>query len=501
MTAPARLPALWRLVLLQGTVAAASLVVEIVAGRVLAPYVGMSLYTWTAVIAVVLAGFSAGHWIGGRIAEGSPERALRLTGWAMAAAAVATALAVPLLRAVAGPVLGALEDPLWAIVALTVLAFFLPSLFAGIPAPVLARVALLARPERAGRALGAIFAAGAVGAIAGTLLAGFLFVSWIGSLGTLAAVTGVYALAALLFLRDGGRAAAGIATALLAAAPAGWTLLGPDPCDRESDYFCIRVVDVSADPERPVRLMVLDHLAHGVSARDLPQVMFTEHTAMLDRLGRARMGQGPARAFFIGGGSYSVPRAWAARAPAPAMTVAEIDPAVTATAVDAFWVDPGTVEILHEDARRALARRPERYDVILGDAFTDIAVPAHLVTEEFFRLVADRLAPGGAYLMNVIDHADRLEALAAIVATLRAVFPVVEVWAERRAAGPGERRVFVVLAATTPTAEALFRTRAPGPFVFGRLSERWVGELLEGRAVERLTDDHAPIARLMRWAD
>ena len=40
---------------------AASLTVEIVAGRMLAPYVGMSLYTWTSVIAVVLAGFSAGH--------------------------------------------------------------------------------------------------------------------------------------------------------------------------------------------------------------------------------------------------------------------------------------------------------------------------------------------------------------------------------------------------------------------------------------------------------
>jgi hypothetical protein len=54
---------------LQGVVSAASLVVEIVAGRMLAPHVGMSLYTWTAVIAVVLAGFSVGHWWGGRLAN------------------------------------------------------------------------------------------------------------------------------------------------------------------------------------------------------------------------------------------------------------------------------------------------------------------------------------------------------------------------------------------------------------------------------------------------
>jgi hypothetical protein len=56
-----RIPPLWLLVFLQTVVSAASLVVEIVAGRMLAPYVSMSLYTWTAVIAVVLAGFSVGH--------------------------------------------------------------------------------------------------------------------------------------------------------------------------------------------------------------------------------------------------------------------------------------------------------------------------------------------------------------------------------------------------------------------------------------------------------
>ncbi|MCB2099553.1 MAG: fused MFS/spermidine synthase, partial [Rhodobacterales bacterium] len=47
---------------------AGGLTVEIVAGRMIAPYVGMSLYTWTAIIAVVLAGLSVGHWIGGRLA-------------------------------------------------------------------------------------------------------------------------------------------------------------------------------------------------------------------------------------------------------------------------------------------------------------------------------------------------------------------------------------------------------------------------------------------------
>src|SRR3546814_6132496 len=109
------------------------------------------------------------------------------------------------------------------------------------------------------------------------------------------------------------------------------------------------------------------------------------------------MGQRPFSAFFIGGGSYSIPRAWAALDPRIAVTVAEIDPAVTAVAVSDFWFDPASAHILHDDARRALLSDPARYDVVIGDAFTDIAVPAHLVTREFFALVRERLAPGGVY--------------------------------------------------------------------------------------------------------
>ena len=54
------------LIVSQVLVSAGALILEIVAGRMLAPYVGMSVYTWTAVIAVVLAGLSAGA-LGGKL--------------------------------------------------------------------------------------------------------------------------------------------------------------------------------------------------------------------------------------------------------------------------------------------------------------------------------------------------------------------------------------------------------------------------------------------------
>ena len=51
-----------------------SLVIEMVAGRILAPFVGVSLYTWTSIIGVILAGISVGAYIGGRLVDRYPYR-------------------------------------------------------------------------------------------------------------------------------------------------------------------------------------------------------------------------------------------------------------------------------------------------------------------------------------------------------------------------------------------------------------------------------------------
>jgi spermidine synthase len=246
--------------------------------------------------------------------------------------------------------------------------------------------------------------------------------------------------------------------------------------------------------------MVLDHLAHGIGAAQMPMTQFTEHTAMLDALARLRAPRPEFTSFHIGGGTYSVPRAFATRGAGP-ITVAEIDPAVTQMAVESFWFDPETATVLHEDARRALLTRPDdRYDVILGDAFTDVVVPVHLITREFFQLARDRLTPGGTFLMNVIDYEDRLRAVSSVVATLQEVFPVVEVWTHQVPPVPGSRMVFVVVAGDAPTPADSIHVPAPEVMRFGALADGMVRQLADTRGLI-LTDDFAPIDRLMGRLD
>jgi hypothetical protein len=83
-----------------------------------------------------------------------------------------------------------------------------------------------------------------------------------------------------------------------------------------------------------------------------------------------------------------------------------IDGEVTQVARDDFGlVDAPAVDIIEKEARPVLQDRPkgERYDVLLGDAFGDIAIPYHLVMREFDDLAASRLKPDGVYLVNVLD--------------------------------------------------------------------------------------------------
>ncbi|MCL4676123.1 MAG: fused MFS/spermidine synthase, partial [Pararhodobacter sp.] len=362
-------------------------------------------------------------------------------------------------------------------------------------------IAVVHHPERRGRALGAMFAAGAWGAILGTLAAGFVFISWLGSTGTLAVVAGVYALLGLqsLVAAGGLRAiAAGGAGLVL---PLGLTvqaLMLPNPCTVESDYFCIRVIDVSASAAAPERLMVLDHLVHGAAFRNDPREMITPHAMMLDGLARLRMAErADWSAYFIGGGSYSVPRAWQTFDPAPRVTVAEIDPMVTQVATGSFWYRPGDDRIVHADARLILLREPETYDVVIGDAFSDIAVPQHLITREFFELVQRRLNPGGVYLMNIVDQNDRLDVLASVLATARAVWPSVEVWANPDHDPADNRRVFVLVAGEGPSGQSQIQSGTLFPLRAVRVAASSLDAIMDARHPIVFTDDYAPIDRLL----
>lgn len=250
---------------------AGGLTVEIVAGRLIAPYVGMSLYTWTAIIAVVLAGLSVGHWIGGLLAGAAVDRSrgLMRLSVALALACVTTLLVLVVLSDLAIALVTSGLGQVTIVIILTTTLFLLPSLFVGIVAPIVTKLAVDAAPDRVGDVLGRMFAIGTVGSIGGTLASGYLFISWVGSSGTLIAVAVLYfILAAACALLSGRRGGVAIVAVLLVSggilATAGATRGAfASRCTVESDYFCIQIDDFSQLTGRPSTLMALDNLVQS----------------------------------------------------------------------------------------------------------------------------------------------------------------------------------------------------------------------------------------------
>ncbi len=488
---------------------ACGLILEIAAGRLLAPYVGMSLYTWTAIIAVVLAGLSVGHWIGGVLAAPhvDAKRGTQRVAWALGAAAVSSAASLVLLRVVAGILVTSGLGPIIVIVVLTTALFFLPSLFVGIVSPILTKLAVDDdHHDHPGRVIGRMYALGTLGAIAGTLIAGYVFISWIGSIGTVLMVTAVYAALALFFtLADRMRLAA---LGSITLALAGLGLIGQQvqaftsPCTVESDYFCIRT-DHAPGFAPTARLMALDHLVHSINDRDQPDLLYSPYIHFVDEYAKHRLGDAAPQAYFIGGGGFTLPRAWAHVFGTQArLVVAEIDPAVTRAAEEHLWLDadaPG-LEIVHQDGRMHLQSLPPEptFDVIFGDAFHDISIPQHLVSQEFHAEIARRLKPGGFYALNVVDSGRAPDFLFALVKTLGEDFPTVEVWVEREEIGQYGRVTFVVTASLSPSLGTPVLSSQSG---LVRSWIRWPESDLNRRIaaadVPVLTDDFAPVDRLM----
>jgi predicted MFS family arabinose efflux permease len=149
---------------------AALLVLQLVAGRLLAPYIGVSLETWTAVIGVFLTGISLGNFFGGKLADRNASN--RVLGGLLIAGAVCTAGMLLPLSALRGV-------PLGPRIALAALALCLPVSFVlSLITPVAIR-ALLPDVAHTGRVVGLVYALGTLGSLAGNFLTGFVLIAYL----------------------------------------------------------------------------------------------------------------------------------------------------------------------------------------------------------------------------------------------------------------------------------------------------------------------------------
>ena len=472
------------------------LVLEIAAGRLMAPYVGVSLTTYTGIIAAILAGIALGAWVGGRAAD--VVGPLPLLGPSFVLGGVAAMASVPIVAAVGDLGLG---DGFLAIVTLAAVAFVLPAAILSAVGPVIVRATLIDLAT-SGSIVGRLSAIGTVGAITGTLLTGFVL---LGLFPTRVLIVGVGALLVVIgvvltvALARRGAVLSGV-LALAAVGVGGLALAGPSPCDTESSYYCIAVVADVNDPNG--RTLVLDRLSHAHVALDDPTGVrfgyirrFADAAGpYLDRLER------PVDVLHVGGGGFTFPRYLEATRTVTSQTVLELDPRVLAIAREQLGFAPNdAIEVLVGDARRSIERLPDtRFDLVVGDAFGGLAVPWHLTTTEFNEEVARVLRPGGMYVMNLIDYPP-LGSVRAAAATVGRTFEHVAVIAGRTVLGGQSGGNVVLVASGEPLDVAAVTARID---TWGESAETTIlaaPSEVAGFIGEApiLTDDFAPVDQLL----
>ena len=186
---------LWRPNLIVFISSACIMVLELVAERIAAPYIGSSLYTWTSIIGVILAGISLGNYVGGWMAD--RWASLRLLGKIFILSGLAS------LNILVMNGFNIQFSSNWSIIVqslvLIAVLFFLPAFLLGTISPVVAKLSMT-DINRTGRTIGRIYAAGSVGSIVGTFITGFFLTFLFDTHTIIWGVGGILVLMGFLFI-------------------------------------------------------------------------------------------------------------------------------------------------------------------------------------------------------------------------------------------------------------------------------------------------------------
>ena len=524
-----------------------TLILEILAGRILAPFIGVSLYTWTSIIGVVLAGISLGNYLGGRIADRWPNR--RTLGVLLVAGGLASLAILPLINIATAIPSGDLIDAsnrlggvlpldraavlILRIVIINALIFLPPSLILGMVSPVVIKLTLRDLAHSGGL-VGKVYALSTLGSILGTFATGFALIDLFGTRMIVLGVGIVLVAMAVVFgdLLHVRKAAGPLAAGLLLVGllvPArdvraygcgfdfdcvkrsvsdGWDQATNSGCLHETAYYCIRVADASSTGD--VKELILDHLVHSYNKLDDPNYLqygyIKVYAEIADYLA-SRVPDRALRVLYVGGGGYTLARHIEATYPNARQEIMEIDPGVTRTVYEQLGVDRSSTNIAtyNVDARLMLnqlaATSPGSYDLVIGDAFNDLSIPYHLTTREFDQQIKRVLKPGGIYLALVIDRMNGGKFIPAYTNTVLQVWPAVQVLADSDTFGTSSASTFVVAASDEAIAPSrLSDVHGQGPngsvtthIMDGAQMHAW----LENAHAPILTDDYAPVDNLI----
>ena len=403
---------------------AISMILELIASRVLSPYFGNSNIVWTSVIGIILLSCSIGNYIGGKIADrDNKEKTLKL----LIMLSAIFIMINPLIQEIILPLISTKIQniKIGAIIATTIL-FLIPSILMGTVMPIILKIKIN-NLETTGKESGKITAIGTIGGIFGTFIGGFLLIPNIGSVYILYILAIVLAIVSQLIefkIKEKNT------LIVLAVIIISFILMfvsintnnesGKNVLEKEigqtvsfdTQYGRVLIYNGSVKNE-PVRVLNIDSgyesatFTNDDKTNELVfeytkfyNLMFESNTEINDTL-------------LIGGAGYSYPKYYISHYPKKRMDVVEIDGDITEIAKKYFYLDKlikdynleekNRLNLITEDGRVYLNNNKKKYDAILNDAFSGENPAKTLTTKEAISQVKKSLNENGLYLTNIIS--------------------------------------------------------------------------------------------------
>lgn len=408
------------------------MILELTGSRVLAPYLGTSIFVWTSLIGIILGSLSLGYYLGGKLSDKKTSYEifsliLLSSGILIAFSALSKTLVLDLIQ-------NSTKDIRIASVIGAITLFAPASIFLGMISPYAVKLKMTTL-EKSGSTVGNLYALSTIGSIAGTFLAGFVLVAYFGHSKLLIILSIVMILISLLanFKKF---TALKIILLILSIVYLNFTAnaqakkLANGIIDIDTLYSRVLIFeDYDTYSGKPIKRLVTDSNSSSAMFLNSDELVYpyTKFYRLADHFVPEIK-----NALIIGGGAYSYPKDFLKNFPEANLDVVEIDAMLTELAKKHFNLEENArLNIYHEDGRTFLNNNETKYDVIFGDAFKSFySIPHQLTTIEATQKIYDSLNDDGAFLVNIISsiEGETSKFLQAEYKTFKEIFPQIYIF-------------------------------------------------------------------------
>ena len=406
---------------------------ELIAARVLSPYVGSSNVVWTSIIGIILVSMSLGYWIGGKSAD--KDANINQLANILLYAALATST-IPLLETcVVKIIAGIIPNLIIAAILCAIIAFSIPSFILAMISPYAVKIKSKEETE-IGSLSGKISSLSTIGSIVGTFLMGFVLIPNIGVSNINISVTIILFIMSLIARENKDKkviyiniVAICIMMILIVLGKSIFKINNPNIIlDTDSQYSRIWVKQIQTE-KVTYRTLQVD--------RGLESYIDTETGEMGAKYLRyydlfEYFNKDAKSTLLIGGAAYTYPIHYLQKYNDKTIDVVEIDDKMTQIAVEQFGlnINDRRLKTYSQDGRSYLNYSKNKYDTILMDAFKGTNAPFELTTYEALTNAKSMLNENGVVITNIISalEGDNAKFIQYEYATYKAVFDDVRIF-------------------------------------------------------------------------